>query len=226
MLRPPPYLAALLSLATAACATTATPDAPDAESEAAPASSARTVQPGAPGQATRSLDAAGLSSVEAPAHTPADVAFMQGMIPHHAQALEMTALVNERTQDSGFRQLALRMEISQKDEIALMVRWLESRSEAVGGSHHAHGGAQMPLMPGMLSPEQMDALQGEEDIAFERLFLEYMIQHHQGAITMVAQLFGSHGAAQGSEIFRFANEVDVDQRMEIERMRTMLQARQ
>jgi uncharacterized protein (DUF305 family) len=142
---------------------------------------------------------------------------MSGMIPHHAQALEMTALVPERAASPAVRAMALRMEISQRDEIAVMERWL-SAHPADGASSHAHG-----LMPGMLTPEQMRALATARGPEFDTLFLELMIQHHEGALTMVRQLFGSSGAGQVSEIFQFASEVEADQQMEIDRMQGLLQ---
>ena len=141
---------------------------------------------------------------------------MRGMIPHHAQALEMTALTGPRDAGEAVRQMALRMEISQRDEIQLMERWLEKRGEEPPAGHHDM------LMPGMLTADQMERLGAAEGQAFDRLFLEYMIQHHEGALTMVATLLATPGAAQESEVFQFANDVDVDQRMEIARMRALL----
>jgi uncharacterized protein (DUF305 family) len=182
------------------------------------------VQPGAPGQATRTItaeEAADLSKVQ---HTPADVRFMQGMIGHHAQALEMTALREARTTASDVRLLALRIDLSQADEIRLMQDWLKARTQEVPDPHaHHHGGT---LMPGMLTPEQMARLRGASGAEFDRLFLEFMIQHHAGALTMVAELFSNPGAGQESEIFGFASEVEADQRMEIDRMGAMLRERQ
>ncbi len=175
----------------------------------------RVMQAGAPGADARVLDEAGKASLASPGFTEADVAFMQGMIPHHAQALEMTALTAPRNAGEAVRRMALRMEISQKDEIALMERWLEAR-----GARGMEGGHM--LMPGMLTPEQMADLRAAEGDDFDRLFLEYMIQHHEGALAMVASLFATPGAAQESEVFQFANDVDVDQRMEIARMRALL----
>jgi uncharacterized protein (DUF305 family) len=174
------------------------------------------VQPGAPGQPGRALDADAVRGV-APAHTEADVHFMHGMIPHHAQALEMAGLVPSRAASEAVRAMALRMEISQRDEIGLIERWLRSRGEPLP-EHAGHG----PVMPGMLTPEQMERLEGARGEAFDRLFLESMIQHHEGAITMVRTLFATSGSAQDSEIFQFANDVETDQRIEIDRMRALL----
>jgi uncharacterized protein (DUF305 family) len=146
---------------------------------------------------------------------------MQGMIGHHAQALEMTALLRERTSRDDMRLLAERIEVSQGDEIRMMQRWLQARGQEVPGPHamHEHG-----LMPGMLTPEEMDRLAAASGAAFDRLFLESMIKHHEGALVMVKDLLSRDGAAQGSDIFGFASDVDADQRMEIERMRGMLAA--
>ena len=184
----------------------------------------RTVQPGAPGEATRVLTVEEAASLDHVTHTPADVRFMQGMIPHHAQALEMAALIPDRTDHEGLRLLGLRIEISQRDEIAWMTRWLERRGETAPmvGAGHAHGLGEGDLMPGMLSREEMAALADARGSGFDRLFLEGMIKHHQGALMMVAELFGSPGGGQETEIFRFAADVDADQDMEILRMRDLL----
>jgi uncharacterized protein (DUF305 family) len=112
------------------------------------------------------------------------------------------------------------MEISQRDEIAWIERWLRYRAEPMPETHH---GMDMPLMPGMLTPAQMDSLHAASGAEFDRLFLELMIQHHEGAITMVESLFATSGAGQESETFQFANDVQVDQRIEIDRMRGLLQ---
>ena len=184
----------------------------------------RTVQPGAPGEATRVLTVEEAASLDHVTHTLADVRFMQGMIPHHAQALEMAALIPDRTDHEGLRLLGLRIEISQRDEIAWMTRWLERRGETAPmvGAGHAHGLGEGDLMPGMLSREEMAALAEARGSGFDRLFLEGMIKHHQGALMMVAELFGSPGGGQETEIFRFAADVDADQDMEILRMRDVL----
>ena len=146
---------------------------------------------------------------------------MQGMIHHHAQALDMTALLATRTSSEGMRQLALRMELSQADEIRMMRRWLELRGQEApaGHAHHMPGAT---LMPGMLTPEEMGRLTEATAAVFDRLFLEFMIKHHAGALMMVQELFSRAGAAQESEIFAFASDVDADQRIEIDRMGTML----
>lgn len=215
-------LGSVLVAATAACAGGSASPAASAPSSDGP----RIVQPGAPGQATRAVSAEELAETEGVTYTEADVRFMQGMIPHHAQALEMTALVPAQATTEAVRQMALRMEISQRDEIQLMESWLREHGEAVrmpgmtGMDHGSHGGH---LMPGMLTPEQMTNLRNARGVEFDRLFLEYMIQHHQGAITMVDELFNSSGAGQESSVFKFAEDVTADQTMEIERMQGILQ---
>jgi uncharacterized protein (DUF305 family) len=173
------------------------------------------VQPGAPGSASRVVSGSDLATA-GPAHTAADVHFLHMMLPHHAQALEMTALVPSRAATEAVRQMALRMEISQRDEIAWIERWLRARGEAPE-AHHAMA------MPGMLTPSEMDLLRSARGEQFDRLFLESMIRHHEGAITMVETLFATSGAAQQSEVFQFASEVESDQRMEIDRMGALLQ---
>jgi uncharacterized protein (DUF305 family) len=160
---------------------------------------------------------------------------MQGMIAHHIQALEMTELVSQRSRDERIRLLARRIELSQADEIALMQRWLRERGEPAhhghpaqphrGGTVHAEASdGEHTLMPGMLTRAQMVALAAATGKAFDRLFLEGMIHHHEGALVMVADLFGEEGAGHEGEIFQFASHVDVDQRMEIVRMQRMLAA--
>jgi uncharacterized protein (DUF305 family) len=162
-------------------------------------------------------EAADLSKVR---YTAFDVQFMQGMIGHHAQAVEMVALVPTRTGREDVQMLALRIDVSQADEIKMMQEWLQARGQAVPDPHAHHAGAGM--MPGMLTEEEMSRLAAASGAEFDRLFLEGMIKHHEGALTMVRELFASTGAAQESEVFAFAADVDADQRMEIERMGAML----
>ncbi len=197
--------------------------APAREAEGPEASAPRTVQPGAPGEPSRVVDSDDASAPGPPVYVEADVRFMQGMIPHHAQALEMTALVPARTESTALRRLALRMEISQRDEIGLMERWLRSRGEPVPGegAHGVHGEGE--LMPGMLTGEQMGRLAAARGEEFVRLFLELMIYHHRGALVMVDQLLAAPGGGQASEVFQFASHVEADQRMEIRRMEGMLE---
>ncbi len=179
------------------------------------------VQPGAPGESSRVIgakEAADLSGVQ---YTDADVKFMQGMISHHAQALEMTALLGTRTESEGMRKLALRIELSQEDEIKMMQGWLRARGEEATDihAHHAHGAT---LMPGMLTKEEMESLAAAKGAAFDRLFLELMIKHHEGALTMVEDLLSQAGAGQDSDIFAFTSDITADQSMEIARMGAML----
>jgi uncharacterized protein (DUF305 family) len=149
---------------------------------------------------------------------------MQGMIEHHTQALDMAALVPERTSTQSIRLLAQRIDISQRDEIRLMRNWLVKRGQTTPGSavYHHHPAGEPMLMPGMLTDAQMAGLAAAREAEFDRLFLRLMIQHHQGALTMVKTLFGTQGAAQETPTFRYASEVDSDQRMEIERMQKLL----
>jgi uncharacterized protein (DUF305 family) len=181
------------------------------------------VQPGAPGQATRVIGAAQAADLSQVQHTAADVTFMQGMIGHHQQAIEMTALLPSRTQRHDMKMLGLRISLSQEDEIKMMRRWLEVRGAPLPSphAHHAPGG----LMPGMLTPEEMARLAAAKGPEFDKLFLEGMIKHHEGALTMVKELFANEGAGQESDIFAFATDVDADQRMEIDRMIDMLRVR-
>jgi uncharacterized protein (DUF305 family) len=149
---------------------------------------------------------------------------MQHMIGHHAQALEMTKLVPSRTSREDLRLLAERIDVSQRDEIGLMRQWLAQRGEeapSMDAQHHAaigHGA----LMPGMLTAAELEQLANAKGADFDRLFLEDMIRHHEGAVTMVKDLFGTQGAAQESETYRFATDVEADQRAEIARMRALL----
>ena len=162
-----------------------------------------------------------------PRYTAADVRFMQRMIAHHAQALAMTTLVPTRTRRDDIRLLAERIDVSQRDEIALVRQWLESRHQEVPslkahhGQHDAAG--HQTLMPGMLTEEELTRLAKVTGTEFDRLFLQLMIRHHEGALTMVAELFGTNGAGQEPEIFRFASDVDADQRAEIARLRAILE---
>ena len=170
--------------------------------------------------------AGSVSPLIAQTPSPADVAFMQGMIHHHAQAIEMVALIGARTKSAQMRSLGERINVSQKDEILMMQTWLRAQHQDVPDPF-AHmdmdmGDHAMAMMPGMLTKAQMDALAAAQGAAFDRLFLAGMIQHHIGALTMVRELFATTGAAQNTAIFRFASDVDADQRAEIARMRAML----
>jgi uncharacterized protein (DUF305 family) len=166
-----------------------------------------------------------------------DVQFMQGMIAHHAQALAMVALIPDRTTRPDLQAIGLRIKISQQDEIAFMQRWLRDRQQVVptvdsGNVAHMPGmqmaGGAMPemamMMPGMMTPEQMARLREAKGATFDRLFLEGMIRHHEGALTMVKNLLSTPGAAQAPEVYTFASDADADQRAEIQRMRSVLTA--
>jgi uncharacterized protein (DUF305 family) len=178
------------------------------------------VRPGAPGEPSRIIDRKTAEGLTAPGHTPADVAFMQGMIGHHAQAIEMVELLKTRTNSDDMRKLAERIEVSQNDEMAMMRDWLEARGAGVPNAHAHH--APGARMPGMLTPEEMAKLAAAKGPAFDTLFLEFMIKHHEGALVMVRELFATPGAGQESEIYTFASDVEADQRMEIARMAAML----
>ena len=185
------------------------------------------VQPGAPGEPTRTLTIEEAAALRRPVHVDADVRFMQGMIHHHGQALDMTELLSSRTESEEMRMLAQRIDISQTDEIGTMEGWLKSRGEDAPRvrEEDATPLADDQLMPGMLTERQMAQLASATGEAFDRLFLELMIVHHEGALTMVERLFMTSGAGQEPEISQFASHVDADQVIEIGRMRTMLQAR-
>jgi uncharacterized protein (DUF305 family) len=180
------------------------------------------VQPGRPGEASRVVTARDVGQAP-PLHTAADVTFMQGMIHHHAQALDMTQLLYTRTTREEMKLLAKRIDVSQTDEIRFMRRWLEDRGADAPGPH-AHHMPGATLMPGMLTTDEMAKLAAAKGAEFDRLFLELMIKHHTGALLMVRELFAQRGAGQEAEIFAFATDVDADQQMEIDRMRTMLGA--
>ena len=210
---------AIAALSLSGCGSTSAAQAPPA------------IQPGAPGQSSRVLGANDRHAP--PAATAADVAFMQGMIHHHAQALDMTDLLETRSQDPEMKKLALRIHVSQTDEIKMMQRWLVARGQEAPDPR-AHHIADMPgmegmdhgvMMPGMLTPVEMARLAAAKGPEFDRLFLEGMIQHHGGALTMVKGLFATPGAGQQSDIFAFASDVEADQQMEIDRMTAMLKER-
>jgi len=195
------------------------------------------VQPGAPGQPTQRLPSSTRATL--PPRSPADVKFMQGMIMHHAQAVEMTALIESHTQNKELHLLGARIGKSQADEINFMKRWLTARGEPVmpampamtgmDMSSHSMAGMDMPshaghsmLMPGMLTAKQMLALKKAKGVQFDHLFLTGMIQHHGGALIMVKDLFDTAGAGQDAELFNFTTDVDSGQRAEIRIMQSML----
>ena len=189
------------------------------------------IQPGAPGQASKTVSATTVIAPRAP--SAADVSFMRGMIMHHAQAIEMVDLLRKRARGKDLRLLGERMRISQGDEIQYMKQWLKDRGqpESTGNGHMDHmpgmdmkgmNMGTMAMMPGMLSPRQMQALAKANATPFDRLFLTGMIQHHKGALTMVQELFATPGAGQDAVIFDFATDVDNTQSAEIEIMQRML----
>lgn len=163
-------------------------------------------------------------------YAPADAAFMTGMIVHHAQALLMAGMAPTHGASPSIRTLAARITNAQRDEIALMQRWLADRGLPVPQPHidgtmlMVHGAEGHMHMPGMLTDEQMRALDAARDTAFDRAFLTFMIQHHRGAVTMVDSLIATDGAAREQETFKLASDVQVDQQTEIARMERMLHA--
>jgi uncharacterized protein (DUF305 family) len=194
--------------------------------QADPAKTSVVVQPGAPGTPSKTLPASTRATL--PPRSQADVEFMQGMIMHHAQAVEMTALIASHTQNKELTSLGARISRSQSDEIKFMKRWLAARGEstsmAMPGMPGMDKSAQrMALMPGMLTPEQMEALRKAKGAEFDQLFLTGMIQHHEGALTMVKDLFDTAGAGQDADIFTFATDADNTQRAEIRIMHGMLE---
>lgn len=165
--------------------------------------------------------------------TEADVNFMTGMIGHHAQALIMSRLAPQNDASPKVQRLAARIINSQKDEIKSMQTWLGRRNQPVPEVHidglslmirgvNGHGGHDHTNMPGMLSDEQLEQLSEAKGTEFDRLFLRYMINHHQGAVTMVDTLVTTDGAAQDEDAFRLAADINADQMTEIERMKLML----
>jgi uncharacterized protein (DUF305 family) len=192
------------------------------------------VQPGAPGMPSKTLSPSARGVL--PPRSTADVEFMQGMILHHAQAVEMTAMISSHTPNEDLRTLGARISSSQSDEIKFMNRWLAARGESVPKPMAKMPGMDMPdessqasshqdsmaLMPGMLTPQQMEALRKAKGAEFDQLFLVGMIQHHNGALTMVEDLFNTAGAGQDAELFNFATDADNTQRAEIRIMETML----
>ncbi|HYK82093.1 MAG TPA: DUF305 domain-containing protein [Gemmatimonadales bacterium] len=163
-----------------------------------------------------------------PSYTAADVHFMAGMIGHHAQAVLMASWAPSHGASATVRTLCERIVVGQRDEIALMQRWLRDRHEAVPPAdprgYLMPGMDQAMLMPGMLTPAQMAELDRARGPAFDRLFLTFMIQHHRGAITMVDQLLSVQEAARDALVFRFASDVSADQATEIDRMTRLLDA--
>jgi uncharacterized protein (DUF305 family) len=201
----PPFSALALAAAVAACA-------PAQAQSGGPAPAPAPQPPAAAAPAPAATRARGV--------VDADVQFVHGMIGHHQQALTMAAMAPTHGASERLQLLAKKIDLSQRDEIASMTSWLAARRlpapAAAGHEHHA------AHMPGMLTPEQLAQLDAARGADFDRLFLTYMIQHHQGALTMVEQLFAAPGGGQEAELFQFASDVDADQRAEIHLMQQML----
>jgi uncharacterized protein (DUF305 family) len=189
------------------------------------------VQPGAPGTPNNPLSKADATATEA-LRSPSkpDVDFMQGMIMHHSQAVEMTELLKTRTKDPAIMEIGKKIDVSQTDEMRWMKQWLTDRGFPISADPMAgmdmSKPMSMPLMPGMLTPAQMDALRNADGPQFDHLFLTGMIQHHTGALIMVKDLFANPGAGQDPQLFDFASDVDNTQQAEIDIMRHMLKERQ
>ena len=207
---------------SAGCHGTAGDKAADKPPAAAPAAQA-VVQPGAPGQASSVVSK--VPDFHDNNFTDADVKFMQGMIHHHHQALLMVAMIPTHTTTPQLLELGRKIEISQTGEIQAMKDWLTDRHQEVpmlmADGSAMMGKMDMATMPGMLTAEQMKALDAARGAAFDELFLTGMIQHHKGALTMVADLRAAGGGLE-TNIGDFASRVDTDQRMEIVRMYGLL----
>lgn len=224
----PSIAAALAICATAAFCQQATPT---------PSPAPAIVQPGAPGTSNKTLTSAAATAGEAPKPpSKADADFMQGMIMHHNQAVEMTELLKTRTKDPAIVELGKKIDVSQTDEMRWMKQWLTDRGLPISmdpmagmdmkGMDMKGMDMSMPMMPGMLTPAQMEALRKASGPQFDHLFLTGMIQHHSGALQMVKDLFANPGAGQDPQLFDFANDVDNTQQAEIDIMRHMLEERQ
>ena len=180
------------------------------------------IQPGAPGEPPRELSPEEAIAVAVTTFSPDDVQFMQDMIPHHHQAVEMATLVADRTNRPELLDVAGRINASQADEIEFMQRWLRERGQRVpeptahDAMHTSH------KMAGMASPEQMAELAAAKGTAFDRLFLKLMITHHDGAVKMVKDLLEQPGSAYDPVLFDFTTDVTNDQTTEIERMNALL----
>ena len=182
------------------------------------------IQPGAPGEPVRELSAEQAIKIAVSSYSPDDVRFMQDMVPHHHQALQMAELVAERTNTPEIVDLAGRIDVSQKDEIKFMQEWLSARSETVPIPEHHHAMKMDHSMAGMATPEEMQALASSEGKAFDKMFLELMIAHHEGAVTMVEELHEKPGSAYDPVLFEFTSDITNDQAAEVERMGKLLAA--
>jgi uncharacterized protein (DUF305 family) len=158
----------------------------------------------------------------------ADVDFMEGMIPHHAQAVLIAGWAASHGARSDVRTLCERIVVAQRDEIEFMRTWLRDRDQPVPDANAMHHRMKMNgvehdmLMPGMLTPEQLAELDKARGPDWDRLFLQGMIRHHEGALKMVDDLFASYGALQDDDVYKFASDIYADQTTEIERMQKML----
>ncbi len=187
------------------------------------AQSAPIVQPGAPGKAGKTLSAEEATKLAQASYTVEDAAFMQAMIVHHQQALEMAVLVKERTNTKELVDIAGRIESSQADEITFMKDWLSARGEpAEDPAMKGHGAHMHHMMKGMASPEQMKALAAAQGVEFDRQFLTLMIAHHEGAVDMVEKLLDEDGTAADPVLYQFVSDIDTEQTGEIERMDKLL----
>ena len=180
------------------------------------------IKPGAPGDPARELSAEEAIKIADTSYSPADVQFMHDMIPHHHQALEMAALVGDRTNRPELIDVAGRINVSQGDEIEFMQQWLRVRGQHVPDPTEHQAMHTDHKMAGMATPEQMAELGRSEGTAFDRLFLTLMITHHEGAVTMVNELLKQPGSAYDPVLFEFATNVTNDQTAEIERMNALL----
>ena len=180
------------------------------------------IQPGAPGEPARELSADQAIEIAESRYSPDDVRFVHDMIPHHHQALEMAALVADRTNRKDLIDVAGRINASQGDEISFMQQWLRDRGQHVpdpaahDAMHTSH------KLAGMATPEQMAELAASDGTAFDRLFLAVMIPHHEGAVKMVKELLDQPGSAYDPVLFEFTSEVTNGQTAEIERMNALL----
>ncbi|MGI9078295.1 MAG: DUF305 domain-containing protein [Gemmatimonadaceae bacterium] len=206
----------LAAISSAACATASRQSVPDR------------VVPVTPGDGSLTPAAQAKADSGRPPYTAADVRFMQGMIAHHSQALVMAGWAPTHGARPDVLILAQRIEVAQRDEIELMARWLRDRRETLPEPNAQHDHLRMDqhqtLAPGMLTADELAQLDRATGPEFDRLFLTFMIRHHEGALAMVAQLLSSQGAAQDTDVYRFSTDVNVDQITEIDRMRAMLRS--
>ncbi len=180
------------------------------------------IKPGAPGQSVQELSAEQAIRIAETSYSPDDVKFMQDMIPHHQQAVEMAALVGDRTNRPEINDVAGRITVSQRDEMDFMRQWLRERGERVPGQTDYDGMHTDHKMAGMATPRQLEELAASEGAEFDRIFLRLMITHHEGAVKMVEELLEQPGSAYDPVLFEFTTDVTNDQSVEIERMNALL----